>query len=129
VSCLPLCFSEEVIPSAGALRAHPTMQNFWSAYRARTSQTTKQIITRVPIKPYPNIVASIYRLAIERYQSSWFCIDPNNGPITALPLSANVRRFAADSMYRQSFQPEYGPTALFRKWSKSNSIRLIEFYN
>jgi|HubBroStandDraft_6_1064221.scaffolds.fasta_scaffold187604_3 hypothetical protein len=29
-------------------------------YRARTSQTTKQIITRVPIKPYPNIVASIY---------------------------------------------------------------------
>jgi hypothetical protein len=29
-----------------------------SAYKARTSQTTKQIITRVPIKPYPNIVAS-----------------------------------------------------------------------
>jgi hypothetical protein len=31
-----------------------------SAYKARTSQTTKQIITRVPIKPYPNIAASVY---------------------------------------------------------------------
>jgi hypothetical protein len=27
-------------------------------YRARTIQTTKQIITRVPINPYPNIVVS-----------------------------------------------------------------------
>jgi hypothetical protein len=28
------------------------------AYRARTSQTTRQIITMVPTSPYPNIVAS-----------------------------------------------------------------------
>ena len=27
-------------------------------YKARTIQTTKQIITRVPINPYPNIAVS-----------------------------------------------------------------------
>src|SRR5580704_16737971 len=42
------------------LKAGHPLRQCDSAYKARTSQTTKQIITRVPIKPYPNIVASIY---------------------------------------------------------------------
>ena len=57
-ACITDASSDHTSIMAGLSLASRFGSSCESAYKARTSQTTKQIITRVPIKPYPNIVAS-----------------------------------------------------------------------